>query len=258
VKKAQFILITRILRKILGLLEPVNKQLQGTSSMNVQRAMQFINAVRGEIQNLRTDEMFSKLSMVDDHTDDEDDPSMVTDSVTRHPSRKRRAPANLASDFVCLDATYQFSDTVSSAPDAFVSTFRRVYFAILDTCLNEMDDRFKELDLQVISAVNRLLDCDRRVHDLLPLVNLASCSVDSGEKLASRLLTELPLANRLINGAASHDELLANLKSYCNALPTFKHICDAAVCLPSSTAKNRGVLLYPDENNVAAAHQHAT
>jgi len=47
----------------------------------------------------------------------------------------------------------------------------------------------------------------------------------------------LGLVNRLINDASSLDELLEKLKPYSIALPTFKHICDVAVCFPSSTAE---------------------
>jgi len=49
----------------LSLLEPVNKQLQG-SSINVQQAMQLIDAVPCKTENLRTNELFSKLCTADD------------------------------------------------------------------------------------------------------------------------------------------------------------------------------------------------
>ena len=56
----------QIIHKMLGLLKPANKQLQGSSSMNMQRAMQLIDAVHCKIENLHTNEMFSKLYMAGD------------------------------------------------------------------------------------------------------------------------------------------------------------------------------------------------
>ena len=62
------------------------------------------------------------------------------------------------------------------------------------TRVSETDSCFRQRDLQtLILAVNRLLDCDRRVQYIQPLVDLPARSVDNGENLANILLTELPL-----------------------------------------------------------------
>jgi hypothetical protein len=77
-----------------------------------------------------------------------------------------------------------------------------MYFAVVDTMLMEFKERFNERNLQLIGAVNHMLDAERKIEDLAPLMNLIT-SLQPGVKMHSLLKLELPLANQLLGEVVS-------------------------------------------------------
>jgi hypothetical protein len=125
--------------------------------------------------------------------------------------------------YVTVDHDYEYAAAATAtapAPVVASPTFRQqthrdkftpMYFAVIDTMLMKFKVRFCERNLQLIGAVYHMLDAERRIDGLAPLMNL---TLQPGVNMQSLLKLELPLANQLFGKAVSPDELFEKMQHY--------------------------------------------
>jgi hypothetical protein len=233
----KFVFITVFLNHILHLLEPVNRQLQA-DAINVQAAVALVDAARGEMQCMRSDEQFKQIANESGVQLEVD--NQAVDNNNGIGKRKRR-PQTRLKDYFVADAGYRYEDSTSSSNIAM--TLQAMYFAVLDRCLAEFDRRFTERSMSIISAIMNLLRDDRTIDMLQPLVDLMSvCAVRDGHpvnehEFITTFRAEVPLANRLLGESKSLDELFLKLQPHVKSLQMFTLLCTAALTLPCSTAR---------------------
>ena len=243
----QFSFITVFLSLLLHLLEPISRQLQG-EAIDVHAAVELINAVRAEVQGMRSDEKFQ--SIIEESNVNIQEQEIQEDSNSSvQPKRRKRMPNSKLNDYVVL-AGYRYEEGHSSTATAAaqpqkddpVTPLRVVYFNVLDTCLAELDRRFNERSTEILAAIRNLCSADRKIELLKALMELISSCVDSKELCLSNndmlagLRAELPLANRML-AAQSLEDLFKNLQTHANSLCILNLLCTAALCLPCSTAR---------------------
>jgi hypothetical protein len=246
----KFSFITVFLNRLLHLIEPVNKQLQA-DALDIPAATRMINAVRAEVQIMRSDVVFkqvvaeSGIQLTDDSSTTADDATEIGNSNVA--KRKRRPPARLT-DYLSDQPGYRYA----ASSNVTLSTLRELYFAVLDKSLAEFDRRFTKRSMTLISAINSLLSDSKTVDDLLPLIELVSnlpaaiafsrddqseaCQINK-MSMINRLRAELPLANQLLGNEQSLNELFQKLQPHAHSLEMFSLLCRSALPLPCSSAK---------------------
>jgi hypothetical protein len=214
ISKAQFHFLSHFLYKLLMLLEPITKQLQ-SPKMNIKRALDLINAVWCNIEDMRTDKKTERIVGFAAIIDEIEIPEEKTDAINvaaasskTKCSRKRKVPPKM-DDYVTVDHGYEYAAAATApAPAPVVASptirqqthqdkFTPMYFAVIDTMLMEFKERFSERNLQLIGAVNHMLNAERKIDDLAPLMNLTA-SLQPGVNMQSLLKLELFLANQLL------------------------------------------------------------
>jgi hypothetical protein len=126
----KFSFITVFLNRILHLLEPVNKQLQA-DALDVPAATRMINAVRAEVQIMRSHDVFKEIAEVSGIQLKDESSVSAEDTIQggnrNVAKRKRRPPARLDDYFNDQPGyRYEASSTITS------SGLQELYFAILD------------------------------------------------------------------------------------------------------------------------------
>lgn len=125
ISKPQFYFLCHFLYKLLMLLEPITKQLQ-SPKMNIERALDLINAVRCNIEDMRTDEKLKELLVSAAIIDEIEIPVEKTDAMNpaaassnTKSSRKRRVPPKM-DDYVTVDHGYEYASAVTATAPASV------------------------------------------------------------------------------------------------------------------------------------------
>jgi hypothetical protein len=233
IKKAQFSFLTKLLNKLLHMMEPVNKQLQ-THGFDIHAALSLVEAVREEVNQLRDDNKFSELAADSIALAREEDEI----EENRRPSARRRrvAPTRLQ-EFVAVDRGYEYESNAHASTAEH--RFKTIYYAVIDTCLVQFTDRFTEKNMSIVAAANNLLKENRSIQEIRPLISLliAPTSTINSTTLEQMLVAEIPLANRLVGSVDSLSKLYEMLLPYRKALEGFYIVCCAALSLPCSTAR---------------------
>lgn len=123
------------------------------------------------VQNLRTDEGF--LEVLDDSKRD--------DTLVERPAKRRLRQSSLLSPFVVEEST--------GSTDRSSENLKRLYFAVIDNCINEMKKRFSERNSQLTASM-RALDPRSETfldHDLVrPLMELVKHPINEAEFVVAK------------------------------------------------------------------------
>ena len=184
IQRNHFFIVGRFLTKILGILNPVNKELQ-SEQMAYPRAMELIISSQHALEDLRQDDEYFTTLLT----------SMRNDGSSR-----LHRPNVRFSDSIVLSTTGQRQNSDSEGPTQ--NNLKGKLIHILDTVVNELKRRFSEKNCDLMKAVDSLSPKSTsflNFDTLKPLIDyLGVCADDVHNEILTAkrlLLNKLPTAN---------------------------------------------------------------
>lgn len=220
--KKKFIFLLGFLCKLLGVIEPANQILQ-KRDVGYSKAMPIIEAVKENINAMRTDESFAQF------LDATEEKLASIEYVPLRPRRVRSRPSRLSESIVMSTLGEKDLDDESSS-------LKRIYFEFIDKIISEMDERFERnhIILNAVEVATNILSDNFDYNALDPLTEL-QVILPSREEFAvvkSYLLNER-------NKPEWHDKsILQTLFPVKTAFPTTYRLFEAIETFGATTSMN--------------------
>ncbi|CAL8388226.1 unnamed protein product [Boreogadus saida] len=169
ITEPSFLFLANVTHKVLGLMEPPNRMLQAERT-DLLTAVQLINSASDCLRLLRSEEEFTKIW---NETGSECD--------APPPKRQRQPPKALQ--------PYVVEETLGHPEQRGKEECQRLFYALLDRALAEMDARFSERNNKYLEALSVL---DPSSQDFLntekvkPLLDLTQTEMDEAQFIVAR------------------------------------------------------------------------
>ena len=223
VKSISFLISLVSFDQILSSTKHLSDQLQ-SSHVDLATAVDLVKSTRSALQEYRTDEKWDKVfKYVIDLAD-------MHDIATESHARKRKPPQHL-DDSVVFESTGSREPTSTSVSNTLKITF---YFPTLDTFLAELNNRFDDKNLSIMTGIQA---CHPKCHNFLDIVAL-QVLIDVYELDGSNLLSEVNVAKRTLSGKGleTTNDVFSTLMPLKDAFPTLLKVVRIALTIAVSTA----------------------
>ncbi|CAL8289679.1 unnamed protein product [Arctogadus glacialis] len=203
ITEPSFLFLANVTYKVLGLMEPPNRMLQAERT-DLLTAVQLINSASDCLRLLRSEEEFTKIW---NETGSECD--------APPPKRQRQPPKALL--------PYVVEETLGHPEQRGKEECKRLFYALLDRALAEMDARFSERNNKYLEALSVL---DPSSQDFLntekvkPLLDLTQTEMDEAQFTVARqflislhALPSLSLGKEHREAKAGHNAPELNLQT---------------------------------------------
>lgn len=227
----QFTFVLAVTSKLLNVLQPLNNFFESTYT-DIGSAMRMLASTSRTLKSLRTEMIFKEL--ISEAENIIKNTEIIDDNFLYFKQRSRRVPISLHKDYLFTDEGAASMATTNSSTNNY-TMFQRILFNSIDTSVNEINNRFAERSLSIVTATFCLLF--ERSRTEVKCNTIKQLLKDNSH--INNLNAELMV---LHNGLLKQEyntliELAKDFSPNRKAFPSFSSILDIALTLPVSTAR---------------------
>ncbi len=222
IKRHNFFEIGKFLVQVLAVLQPANKILQ-SQSVDMCRAGEVVCASLESLKEIHKDDCWTELSQAPAGDD------------SHPPKRKRTLSKHLGQSVVLSTVGHTDCDNSTITPS---QSLKRSLLNILDKDISEMEDRFSQKNVDVMTAVSSLAPKSTAFLNatlLRPLYVLAGIVADDGS-LNNEILVAKPLLLKKCPNEEDLSTLCKHLNEYKEAFPELHKLYVTVLVLGVSSA----------------------
>ncbi|KAM3621706.1 uncharacterized protein V6R79_014779 [Siganus canaliculatus] len=222
IKRHHFFETGTFLVRVLGVLKPANAILQ-SQSVDMCRASEVVGAALESLKDIREDEYWAELSQV--AAEDDSNP----------PKRRRTMSKHLGQSAVLSTVGHTDSDNPALKPH---QSLKRALLNILDRAISEMETRFSQRNIDLMTAISSLAPKSSEFLDstlLHPLAMLAGTVADNAS-LKNEILVAKKMLMKKCPNESDLSSVCKHIQEYKDAFPVLHKLYVTALVVGVSSA----------------------